>query len=127
MIIPSTGYIMGDKLPANHKDYLDGEYFDTIEKNCGSMNFINVEDAFKTAAANGEQLYYRTDHHWTTPGAYLAYTEYCRAAGLEAVPEESYDKTTVSGFYGTTYSTSGLWNTPPDNIEFWEIEITLVQ
>lgn len=120
MIIPSTGYIMSDKLPANHKDYLDGEYFDYIEKNCGSMNFINVEDAFKTAAANGEQLYYRTDHHWTTPGAYLAYTEYCSALGLEAAPEESYDKTTVTGFYGTTYSTSGFWNTPPDNIEFWE-------
>lgn len=120
MIIPSTGYVMSDKLPANHKDYLDGEYFDLIEENCGSMNFINVENAFKSAAGNGDQLYYRTDHHWTTRGAYLAYTEYCRALELEATPEESYDKTTVSGFYGTTYSTSGFWNTPPDNIEFWE-------
>lgn len=120
MIIPSTGYIMSDKLPNNHKDYLDEEYFETIEKNSGEMNFINVMNAFQLAAKGGDQLYYRTDHHWTTPGAYLAYIQYCENVGITQTPESAFNKTTVSGFYGTTYSTSGLWNTPPDNIEFWE-------
>lgn len=120
MIIPSTGYIMSDKLPANHKEYRDEEYFETIEKNSGSMEFVNVMNAFELAAKGGDQLYYRTDHHWTTPGAYLAYIQYCQAAGLTQTPESTFVKTTYTGFYGTTYSTSALWNTPADNIEFWE-------
>lgn len=120
MIIPSTGYIMSDKLPDNHKDYLDEQYFDTIKKNCGEMKFINVMNAFKLAAQGGDQLYYRTDHHWTTPGAYLGYLQYCQSAGLTQKPESDFSKTMVSDFYGTTYSTSAMWNTPPDNIEFWE-------
>ena len=31
-----------------------------------------------------DYIYYRTDHHWTTYGAYLAYAEYCRAAFFAA-------------------------------------------
>lgn len=120
MIIPSTGYIMSDKLPENHKEYLDEQYFDTIQQNLGDMKFISVMNAFKLAAQSGDQLYYRTDHHWTTPGAYLAYLQYCKSVGLTQTPENAFEKTTVTGFYGTTYSTSALWNTPPDNIEFWE-------
>lgn len=120
MIIPSTGCIMSDKLPKNHKEYRDEEYFKTIEKNCGDMNFINVLDTFKTAAKGGDQLYYRTDHHWTTPGAYLGYLLYCENAGLAQTAENAFVKTETGGFYGTTYSTSGLWNTPADSIEFWE-------
>lgn len=120
MIIPSTGYIMSDKLPENHKEYLDEEYFEIIEKNSGDMNFINVMNAFQLAAKGGDQLYYRTDHHWTTAGAYLGYIQYCENVGITQASESTFVKTTVSGFYGTTYSTSGLWNTPPDNIEFWE-------
>lgn len=120
MIIPSTGYIMSDKLPENHKEYLDEQYFDTIQQNLGDMKFISVMNAFKLAAQSGDQLYYRTDHHWTTPGAYLAYLQYCKSMGLTQTPEDAFEKTTVTGFYGTTYSTSALWNTPPDNIEFWE-------
>lgn len=120
MIIPSTGYIMSDKLPENHKEYLDEQYFDTIQQNLGDMKFISVMNAFKLAAQSGDQLYYRTDHHWTTPGAYLAYLQYCKSVGLTQTPEDAFEKTTVTGFYGTTYSTSALWNTPPDNIEFWE-------
>lgn len=120
MIIPSTGYIMSDKLPENHKEYLDEQYFETIQQNLGDMKFISVMNAFKLAAQSGDQLYYRTDHHWTTPGAYLAYLQYCKSTGLTQTPEEAFEKTTVTGFYGTTYSTSALWNTPPDNIEFWE-------
>ncbi len=119
MIIPSTGYIMSDKLPENHKDYLDEQYFKTIEKNCGDMKFLNIMKKFKDESRS-KQLFYRTDHHWTTEGAYIAYKEYCRSAGLDAEPEESFEKMKVGGFYGTTYSTSGFWNTPADDIEFWE-------
>lgn len=118
LIAPSTGYIMDDKLPLNHLSYLDDEYFELIEKNKGDMDFINIKNLFKEKAAD-TQLYYRTDHHWTTRGAYTAYQAYCAEKGLTAAPEDHFDIRKYPDFYGTTYSTSALWLTPPDEIELW--------
>lgn len=118
LIAPSTGYIMDDKLPLNHLSYLDDEYFKLIEKNKGGMDFINIKNLFKEKAAD-TQLYYRTDHHWTTRGAYTAYQAYCAEKGLTAAPEDRFDIRKYPDFYGTTYSTSALWLTPPDEIELW--------
>ena len=118
LIVPSVGYIMEDKLPRVHDNYSDDAYFDIIEKNKGELNFINIKQLFK-GNAQEKQLYYRTDHHWTTQGAYLAYTAYCAAQGITPAPESSFEKETFENFYGTTYSTSALWLTPPDDIELW--------
>ena len=50
-------------------------------------------------------LYYRTDHHWTTYGAYYAYAALCRQWELEPVPMEEFDVRKVTDdFRGTTYS-----------------------
>lgn len=50
-------------------------------------------------------LYYRTDHHWTSYGAYAAYTAYCEAKGLTPVPLDGFKITEVSyDFQGTVYS-----------------------
>lgn len=68
-------------------------------------------------AKNG--LYYTTDHHWTTDGAYFAYQQICRRMGIEAYSEEYFTKTTVcEDFRGTSASKSGLpnWLIPPDSI-----------
>lgn len=118
LLAPSTGYIMDDKLPENHLSYLDDQYFAYAEQNKGSMDFVNIKELFKETAAK-QQLYYKTDHHWTTRGAYTAYQAYCKAKGLIAAPEEQFEIKTHPGFYGTTYSTSALWLTPPDEIELW--------
>lgn len=118
LIAPSTGYIMEDKLPSGSLPYLDDEYFELIEKNKGDMDFVNIKGLFKEKAAD-KQLYYRTDHHWTTRGAYTAYQAFCAAKGLDAAQENRFDVKSYPGFYGTTYSTSALWLTPPEEIELW--------
>ena len=54
---------------------------------------------------NDYQLYYRTDHHWTTYGAYYAYAELCDKWELTPVPMEEFDIQQVTqDFRGTTYS-----------------------
>lgn len=118
LLAPSTGYIMDGKLPENHLSYLDDDYFRFAEQNKGVMDFVNIKDLFRQKA-DEEQLYYRTDHHWTTRGAYTAYQAYCRAKGLDAAPQEQFEIKKYPNFYGTTYSTSALWLTPPDEIELW--------
>ena len=122
MFVPSTGYIVDDKLPAIHDFYYDDEYFNNVAAKFQADNiyFIDLRQTFLNTYQSGTQLYYRTDHHWTTEGAYTAYREYCRLYGLTTAPKESFDIEPHPGFYGTTYSKSGYWFTPADTLEVWE-------
>lgn len=118
MVVPSTGYIMYNTLPANHYTYRDDKYFQQIQSASTNMDFVDIRNTFKEKASD-TQLFYKTDHHWTTPGAYIAYTELCKALGLAPTAEDNFNKKTYSDFYGTTYSTSAFWFNSPDNIEVW--------
>lgn len=52
-----------------------------------------------------EYIYYRTDHHWTTLGAYYAYQAWMEWRGQKANSLEQYERETVfTDFYGTTYN-----------------------
>ena len=51
-----------------------------------------------------EDLYFRTDHHWTALGAYYAYTAFCKTAGFEAVPLDQFETGTYEGFVGSMYT-----------------------
>lgn len=121
MFVPSAGYIMDDILPAVHNSYRDDEWFAESQKRFAdsNINFVDLRESFKNEYKNGTQLYYKTDHHWTTEGAYLGYTELCKSLGTEPVKREAFDIETYEDFYGTTYSTGGFWLNEADNIEVW--------
>ncbi len=89
-----------------------------------SVHYIDLRKLMQNATENGEYVYYRTDHHWTTKGAYLAYAELMRAWGREAdiVPESAFEIETVEDFYGTTWSRAGLKFISPDTLEIWHFE-----
>ena len=72
-----------------------------------------------TTAATG--LYYHTDHHWTTHGAYVGYQAYCGAAGLSPIPETDFQKTCVTtDFHGTIFSKLHDSTVPGDAITLYE-------
>ena len=120
MIAPSTGYICTDILPAVHREYRDDEMFAKMQETLKSVNFVDIRDTFKNAYADGNQIYYKTDHHWTAFGAYTAYRELGKALGYTPLEQSEYTITSYPGFYGTTYSSSGFWMTPPDTLEVWD-------
>ena len=114
-VIPSSAAIWSDRLPAgaptaDEKAIIDGLY-DIVQ--------THVVDLYGALEAHkGEELYYRTDHHWTSLGAYYGYAALMDTMGLEAVPLDESGKVTVSeDFYGTLYSTSGVRWLPPDHID----------
>ncbi|MBO4500827.1 MAG: hypothetical protein J5760_01195 [Clostridia bacterium] len=86
----------------------------------GLEYFIDLYDIFRARYDNGEYVYYRTDHHWTTLGAYYAYEELCKAMGIDkhGIPEFNV-KTAATDFVGTTASKAGLLNADADTIEYW--------
>lgn len=121
MFAPSTGYIADDVLPTVHNKYNDAEYFEKINNTLSQngIDFVDLRESFKEEYKNGTQLYYKTDHHWTTAGAYTAYTKLCESLDITPTQKDSFDIKSYDEFYGTTYSTSGFLLTPADKIEVW--------
>ncbi len=118
-LVPSSGYINQDKLPLNHEVYRDGQLIDSFREGLGeNVRFVDVKETFSEKAAN-EQLYYKTDHHWTALGAYECYRLLGQTMGFTPVAEGEFGKESVEGFYGTSYSKSALWWVAPDHLELW--------
>lgn len=65
------------------------------------FGLLNLAPLF--LAHQDKPIYYRSDHHWTLYGAYLAYEAIVQSWGLEAVPYEDFDVHEVEGFLGTYY------------------------
>ena len=62
-------------------------------------------------------LYYHTDHHWTTLGAYYAYLQAAAVMGIDT-SSDSYDKAPVSQtFKGTLSAKSGFRSSETDEID----------
>ena len=121
MFAPSTGYVCDDVLPLFHDKYNDDLYFEEISGKFSQSGipFVDLRETFKEEYKKGNQLYYRTDHHWTSYGAYTGYVQLCNQLGITPTDKSKFDIEKYSDFYGTTYSTSGFMLTPPDDIEVW--------
>ena len=114
-LIPSSTAIWSDRLPANAPT-LDQKAF--IEQLAGEVTDAIYYDTYSTLWDHREEdIYYRTDHHWTTLGAYYGYEALMDNLGMEATPLDSYTPTVVTDqFYGTTFSSSGVRWVAPDTI-----------
>jgi hypothetical protein len=94
-----TGAVVGDE-----DDFIENAYIGLAHQ---GVVLVDVRDAFQEAS-NGEQLYYRTDHHWTSAGAYLAYQTFVQRADL-INGEMVYTPTLLSdSFQGTLTASSGF-------------------
>ena len=76
----------------------------------------------REAFERGEPVTFRTDHHWTSLGAYYAYLEVMESLGMEAeiLPLSDFQSTVVSeSFYGTFWSAAGFKGVGPDRVELF--------
>lgn len=119
IMVPSTGYLMQDKLPLWHGEYHDDLIYETAEKTLQYVNLLDVREILRQGTQTG-QVCYRTDHHLTSYGNYLLYQAF-QLAHNKTVPDQSaYTVESCDGFYGTTWSGSGYWFTPADTVELWD-------
>jgi len=70
-----------------------------------------------------EELYYRSDHHWTLYGAYLTYKEIMVSWGIEPVEYETFETKSVNDFYGTYYNRAKPIFYPADTLKYFEPNI----
>ena len=119
MAVPSAGAVVSDKLPALHLPYPDADLLEEARRIAGNtLHWVDLYTDF-CSAEQPERLYYRTDHHWTTEGAYRAYCLLMEEQGQSSVPRDDFTVEQITDFYGTSYSKSGLWLTEPDTLELW--------
>lgn len=120
-------------LPSKYKGKIGKDekpFLDLVKENLnGKIVFVDIYDTLKTHYNKGEYLYFRTDHHWTGLGAYRAYEKFCESAGLAAVPLDSYEKRTSTGFLGTLYNSSLDKNLAanPDTVEYYVTDLPYEQ
>ena len=111
MVVPSAGWAAGVE------GYTDEQTLDAIYAATGEhVQAVPVEDIYR----GNPELYYNTDHHWTSQGAYHGYAAYMDAAGREARAADDFQITLADDFQGSTYSRSALWLTPSETIELWK-------
>ena len=111
MVVPSAGWAAGVD------GYTDEDTLDAISAAAGDgVTVISVEEIYR----GKPELYYNTDHHWTSQGAHLGYKAYMEAVGREYRAAEDFQITVAENFQGSTYSRSALWLTPAETIELWQ-------
>ena len=105
-VVPNAVTVHADKLPANApvRDQLAD--LAQIQGRLSEVQFVDVTDSLMEH--KDEQLFYRTDHHWTSLAAYYAFQDIGPALSIECPGWASYTRYTVSdSFEGTLSSKSG--------------------
>ncbi len=110
-IAPTASVVLKDKLPALNDEFDWNASLDYIKELLGE-GFVDLRDAL--ASHKDEYIYYRTDHHWTTDGAYFAYKELIKKFGFEPLAKEEFERTVISeDFFGTVIAKLNI-GTEPD-------------
>lgn len=117
LIAPNSVNILKSKLPAFAPADDQNPWIDNLKDSLTSagVTFIDIRDTFTDHKA--EDLYYHTDHHWTTLGAYYAYLQAAAVMGIDT-SSDSYDKAPVSQtFKGTLSAKSGFRSGETDELD----------
>ncbi|MBO4901276.1 MAG: hypothetical protein J5518_00590 [Lachnospiraceae bacterium] len=124
-IAPTASEILKDKVPAGCPQAdQSAELKDLYDRIDALPNGNSVDLAAVLAAENagsGVQLYYRTDHHWTTDAAYLAYGEIVGAEN--AVDQASLTRHSVDDFYGTMAAKYKGTDLSSDTLVWYDVPI----
>ena len=120
-LIPGKSDIWAHMLPQNAPRDSEKAAIDY----CYSLSdAVNVDIYGKLEEHSGEYIYYRTDHHWTTLGAYYGFSALAESMGLDCpdISEYSGRETVSEEFYGTSWSSSGFSWVEPDSMEIFVTE-----
>ncbi len=93
-----------------------------LRQELDGVRTVETVSLLRERFASGEDVWFRTDHHWTARGAYLAYCELMRSWGREReiLPGERFERRRVSdSFRGSLWSAGGMKWVKPDSVELW--------
>lgn len=100
VLVPAASEVLTDKLPSFARPYKQKMFIDDVYEKVGMEHTI---DAFEILSRHAEEyIYYKTDHHYTTLGAYYIYEKWAADAGVRQNHANDFDVDRVTeAFYGT--------------------------
>lgn len=107
MIVPTKTWTLQQKLPFCAPTYDEQKLYDSLNEQLGDLADSVVVPVQETLLSHrDEEIYYRTDHHWTTLGAWYGYQSFLKAVGMdESLAGKKREFVTVSDdFLGSTYA-----------------------
>lgn len=124
-LVPNSYAILEDEVPtgfpgADQQAYTQ-QIYRTLSEVDDQLEIVDFSDAL--SQHKDEYIYYRTDHHWTTLGAYYAYVAYCEQKGLTPVSLEELEENKMEDFYGTFYSKAKRPSQPADTITWYDVDV----
>lgn len=107
MLVPNAANVLSDKLPSFAVTRDQDKDFAEIQKALkGHLTWVDVSSAMEDHKS--ENIYYHTDHHWTSLGAKYGYEALAEALQLDTSKEVELKPYAVSdSFNGTLSATSG--------------------
>lgn len=120
MLVPTSQEIYADTLPPNAQPLSQRTFIRDVYAELPACNTV---DAYSLLSQNRDNyIYYRTDHHWTSLGAYLGYQALAEKLGYMSIPENRFNIEHASNsFRGTLYSKTLDSSVTPDIIDFYTL------
>lgn len=108
MLVPDAANVLNHSLPSLAKPEDQTQMFSMVRKDLGdSVEWIDVSTELNKHKT--EKIYYKTDHHWTTLGAFYAFQAAAPSLGIEGDLTGKYVSYAVSdSFNGMLASKSGV-------------------
>lgn len=117
--VPRGIDVMTSKLPPLYQGN-QNKIFELIFQ---SAEQIDLLTPLKNAAEENSYVWHKTDHHWTTQGAYIAYLTLSDPLGYTPYPADFFTPQRVSdSFLGSIYSRGGCLPTSKDSIDLYRYE-----
>lgn len=116
-LVPTAAQIWKDKLPEGAPTLDEKQWINHIYNN---VNVPGIDFISELEEQKDQPIYYKTDHHWTSLGAFYGANAILKELGREPLELKDYEKKTVTEeFCGTTYSSGGAWWVEPDEISIY--------
>lgn len=118
MLAPTSQEYYGTKIPSYMEISSEKAFIDDTYKKLEGVTPIDCQ-GFVTGHAD-EYIYYRTDHHWTSLGAYYAYQSAAKTLGYNAYSRNMFNVETAGvDFRGTLYSKTLDDSITPDTMDYY--------
>ena len=103
LLAPAPASVLEDYLPRDSAYFDQTPYFEKMKEEFWHYNFIDVRDVLTSKASEG--VFYKTDHHWTSLGAYYAYTQWGRRTNHRILEQNRFHiEEECTDFRGSLYS-----------------------
>lgn len=117
-IIPTASHILQDKLPAFSNSNEQSILLENLKNKLSASIFIDGNNLL--FPRKEESIFYRTDHHWTSLGAYYFYENWSKSIGILPYPKNFFNQTIVTDtFLGSVHSKLNI-SMKPDTITLYK-------